>query len=773
MRLVVPALAVLLLSLVVGGRADRLPYQLRMGLPPLAPPSGVSLADVERTVDLLAELMEERTLPSGERLAVSRLAVPTLQASDGLCRAHSRIFWDELTGEALWPKLMLDATGKVSDGILAGNVNIFGSFDECQFITVELNATKYPDLPTQGLHFVGRYVPVIAFPIIATRDKHDLQKDPADVSEHDDDLGSVIILPSAGMPTGVIGMCVPSSCSGDDVARGLQLLLGRKVSVSALESTTSEDSVEFTPPDRAVITIMALFGGLMVAGTCLDLHYRGCTRRLMAMLQLKPCACVPGADPPAGQQGDASDTSQPPRRAAPGRPQQALLAFSVYTNTQKLLDTTPREGTLACLHGIRFFTMTWVVLGHACGGIVQFTQNVIVAYDYFKSPLFEVVANAMPSVDTFFLLSGVLVAYGFCNVYEKTKKFNLPMFYIHRYLRLTAPYAFMIAIASTWFIYIGDGPVWSFTKSSGQLNCVKYWWRNLFYIQNFFSVGEQCLAQSWYLAVDMQMFVFAPLVLLPLVWRPVFGLAWLGLITTLFLILRMVLWGVKDMPPIPFGLRPENQDELMNQYMYPWMRCTVWLVGIGLGFLLHKLRGRRVTLRPWQYLPGWIAAFAVGISVVYGMYGYQMPWDPTPSKAVAVAYGGLHRLAWGLAVSWVIFACVTGYGGAINTFLSYPGFVPLSRLTYAGYLIHINVLYFGIFSSKGVLYYDGLRLVYWVLSQVIVTFAFAYAFSMTFEAPFVALEKVMFSTPPPRHESHTDARAKQERVDAAANVEAK
>ncbi|XP_037083860.1 nose resistant to fluoxetine protein 6-like [Pollicipes pollicipes] len=249
-------------------------------------------------------------------------------------------------------------------------------------------------------------------------------------------------------------MCVPSSCSGDDVVRGLQLLLGRKVSVSALQSTTSEDSVEFTPPDRAVITIMVLFGGLMVAGTCLDLHYRGCTRRLMAMLQLKP------------------------------------------------------------------------------GG---------------------------------------------------------------------------------------------------------------------------CLGPTWYLdlAVDVQLFAFSPLVLLPL-----------------------------------FHFRSERSDLWARNYKYPWMRCTVWLVGIGLGFLLHKLRGRRVTLRPWQYLPGWIAAFAVGISVVYGMYGYQMPWDPTPSKAVAVAYGGLHRLAWGLAVSWVIFACVTGYGGVINTFLSHPGFVPLSRLTYAGYLIH-------------------------------------------------------------------------------------
>ncbi|XP_037072333.1 nose resistant to fluoxetine protein 6-like [Pollicipes pollicipes] len=490
-------------------------------------------------------------------------------------------------------------------------------------------------------------------------------------------------------------MCVPSSCSGEDVVRGLQLLLGGKVSVSALESTTPEDSVEFTPPDRAVITIMALFGGLMVAGTALDLHYRGLTRRLMTVLQLKPCTCVLGADPPAGRRGDASDTSQPPRRPAPGRPQQALLAFSVYTNTQKLLDTTPRKGTLACLHGIRFFSMTWVVLGHSASGAFSTDYSPMVALDWANNPLFEAVLNGTLSVDTFFVLSGVLLAHVFCNVYQKTGQFNLPVFYIHRYLRLTAPLAFIIAFSATWFSYIGDGPLWSLAKGS-QSRCQENWWKDLLYVQNIVDFKRTCLGPTWYLAVDMQLFVFSPLVLLPLVWRPVLGVLWLCAVTVGFLVLRVAIWAVDDLPPVQFELRPEHSDLFDRNYKYPWTRCTVWLVGIGLGFLLHKLRDRRVTLKPWQYLPGWIAAFAVGISVVYGMHSYQMPWDPTPSKAVAVAYGGLHRLAWGLAVSWIIFACVTGYGGVINTFLSYPGFVPLSRLTYAGYLVHSDVLFFGL-----------------------------------------------------------------------------
>ena len=42
-----------------------------------------------------------------------------------------------------------------------------------------------------------------------------------------------------------------------------------------------------------------------------------------------------------------------------------FLAFSVYTNGSKLLCTTQPSSSLTCVHGIRFLSMTWVVLGHS------------------------------------------------------------------------------------------------------------------------------------------------------------------------------------------------------------------------------------------------------------------------------------------------------------------------------------------------------------------------------------------------------------------------
>ena len=50
------------------------------------------------------------------------------------------------------------------------------------------------------------------------------------------------------------------------------------------------------------------------------------------------------------------------------------------------------------------------------------------------SPAVQLVKNALPSVDTFFYLSGLLVAY-FTFIQLEKKKFNIIAYYVHRYVR--------------------------------------------------------------------------------------------------------------------------------------------------------------------------------------------------------------------------------------------------------------------------------------------------------------------------------------------------
>ena len=59
----------------------------------------------------------------------------------------------------------------------------------------------------------------------------------------------------------------------------------------------------------------------------------------------------------------------------------------------------------------------------------------------------------------------------------------------------------------------------------------------------------------------------------------------------------------------------------------------------------------------------WAVAFATGLAIVYGLdpYGYQE--KGYPSVIASAFYNGYNRMAWALAMSWLIFACYHGYGG--------------------------------------------------------------------------------------------------------------
>ena len=115
----------------------------------------------------------------------------------------------------------------------------------------------------------------------------------------------------------------------------------------------------------------------------------------------------------------------------------------------------------------------------------------------------------------------------------------------------------------------------------------------------------------------------------------------------------------------------------------------------------------------------WITAFGIGIGVVYGL---DVPNHIQCKNFTALGdaiYGGFYKLAWALAVGWVIFACCRGYGGKkivnfvlpqmnlnkniykiiqlqgwVNDFLSWKAFVPFSRVSYIIYLVHQDLMRF-------------------------------------------------------------------------------
>ncbi len=73
-------------------------------------------------------------------------------------------------------------------------------------------------------------------------------------------------------------------------------------------------------------------------------------------------------------------------------------------------------------------------------------------------------------------------------------------------------------------------------------------------------------------------------------------------------------------------------------------------------------------------MSGWVLATSTAMAVVYGAdveRPFAIDRSVYTSEAKDITYGGLHRLAWALSLAWLVWACVKGYGGEIDSSLQH------------------------------------------------------------------------------------------------------
>ncbi|CAD6189977.1 unnamed protein product [Caenorhabditis auriculariae] len=425
-----------------------------------------------------------------------------------------------------------------------------------------------------------------------------------------------------------------------------------------------------------------------------------------------------------------------------------LSSFSIYTNAELLLSVKePKEGHIRSLDCIRFFSMSWVVSGHVIGDFIM-SDTFSPLFKLRKDWINETFINAFVSVDTFFVLSGVVVAYLFFKNAPKRKVITNPitwiMFYVHRYLRLTPPIMLFIGFFVVYGDYIyGPWTASSFNQITPQVQaCSKYWWRNLIYINNF-NMNDQCYGPSWYLAVDTQLYVIIPIFLIALYFSAVVGVvaivaACAGSVVTCYILMIQ-----NDLPTHPLG--PDPQQKFMPYiYVKPWIRCPPYFIGILTGYFLAKVGNRRIRA-PWILIViGWISAGVLGSACIYSIQGYTSGADHW-SKFVRATYYNFHRIGWSLAVSWVIIANHLGWGGPINNFMSHPIWQPFGRLSYCAYIVHWMVIYYFFNLMDGSMHFVSLwqTYLYFVIPVTLMAYFCAFFWSCYFEVPTLKLEKML------------------------------
>lgn len=164
-------------------------------------------------------------------------------------------------------------------------------------------------------------------------------------------------------------------------------------------------------------------------------------------------------------------------------------------------------------------------------------------------------------------------------------------------------------------------------------------------------------------------------------------------------------------------------------YFPTHVRFSSWLIGVIAGYFFFEARKKSVyipkvscqfnsvfaiklTASHFQLfnLFAWTLSLVLMVIVIFINYPL-MQLDSTATPLEYGLYDALSRVAWSIAVCYIIFACVHNHGGFVNRFLSHPLWQPISRLSYSIYLMHLLVIMVTSATLKAPLYFSELNAV--------------------------------------------------------------
>ncbi|XP_045483920.1 nose resistant to fluoxetine protein 6-like [Pieris rapae] len=439
------------------------------------------------------------------------------------------------------------------------------------------------------------------------------------------------------------------------------------------------------------------------------------------------------------------------------RSNRLLSCMSVYTNTIKLLTFKSPKYAMHCVDGIRAISMLWVIVGHAyVFELLSPAHNLMDMREwttYFKSTWI----NAAPLVvDTFFMLSGL-----FC-VYILPKSLTplrftktLHIFYLYRYLRTLPILAIAVLLQASFFFWINDGPDWD-RIAYGTEACRSKWWATLLHVQNYLSPVGVCVFQSWYLTVDMQLYFLSPVIIFFLLWSE--SVAWFALAFSFLMSIVVMAYYcfTYEFPSIINSLWYTNKfyDYYKTFYVNTATRASPFIVGLIFGYILWKHRGKRIIFTMQRIIAYWTVAFIAMAYCIFMIYPFaQLPYEFSFHNNL---YNSIMRAIWAASVGWIILACTHGYGGPLNWFLSLPMWRLPSRLSYAVYLTHVQVIMTNTNSVLATRYFTEIDTLYFAAGYTLLSLALGFVICLLIDEPCATLLKLAMVRKRPRFDKNTN-----------------
>ncbi|XP_036138986.1 nose resistant to fluoxetine protein 6-like [Monomorium pharaonis] len=649
------------------------------------------------------------------------------------CGIELQDFRDAVDQRILWGLKILDSNGGPKSGFFYGNNFWLGSRSQCLDI---LNRNPLEIAERHILNRTHYHDPQHEFP-------------PFDVNyfvaylKHNSTLQYHIGLLNEDLIT--LGLCLPASCSIKDISFILEKIFRDRIllindlysmDLTVIEVKDLKDDHQWllrgAVPLICAVLVLTFF--MIISGTIYDIF--------IYQKYLKAKSKAPVNVKNAVEEMEMTNLSIQHEKSRIGS---VLMCFSIYTSTKIIFNTDLNIDMIPVIHGLRFLSMLWIIMGHSILYTLDYMDNKVWLVRFSQGLPIQVLSNATVSVDTYFFISGLLLAYMYLKENttdkERNKSFNygekLNEFFvcvIRRFIRLTPPYMIMIGIIqlnSAWY----DKTSQFYVEEKPHETCAKYWWRNLLYINNLFDHNTMCMSWSWYLANDMQFYVIglALLILSSIYFYT--AVAILGLLLMGSIILSGYISYINEYVPTL-----DEQYRFLNILYYPpWVRIGPYIIGMITGYIVTRLN-KQIVLKKNTAILYWCLGSTCNIFVLFGLYKRHI------SILSTAIYVALSRTVWAIGIAWIVIVCFTKHGGIVKELLECKIWIPLSRLTYCAYLLNPFIIHSIRLHNETSAHLEFLSMCAIVTGHFMISYLCAYALSLMAESPYILLMRMFIQS---------------------------
>ncbi|KAG4071607.1 hypothetical protein HA402_011761 [Bradysia odoriphaga] len=611
------------------------------------------------------------------------------------CAADLTNILKSINKQDMWAVKALDASGTYRGSFVWGQNAWIGSKRSCDFLNKAPKFTISPDVPKlMDKHLISTISPMemdfkMIFLIIVSPYKVD----------------PIINLKTAN--THRLGLCLPKSCSNQDVERLSKSFFSRpKLKFQKLYNATVE-VINVRNMDIENFLDRPEVGGIFFA-ICIVIALVVIFSFANSVVESPNCDGL----------------------------KRFLKCFSIYDNVASIYNTDSSPNSINSINGIRSLICLWVLLIH-CGFFTMYAyDNLPTLMASLERIAFQPIFAIVFYVDVFFVLSALLLVYNFLKdertlteVRSNSCIGNVKLFFkkiIHRYIRLTPAFIFTAGVGHILSIYIQESSSFYIDESFDAYCIPSAFWNSVSYIHNFFEVKDICISWSWYLACDMQFYVIILFILF------VYARLVIKFVETEAKIKQMFS-GNQHLDSLYYFRLDSIFHHLYDFYSQPWNRMHPYLAGCTVGYFMFQIKDKKYPENRYTTVSYWTVTSA---TIIGTLFLTSFKESSALNFALALSVG---RYVMGVfAGSWVVM-CHIGYGGIVNTIFSSRFFVHLNKVTYVMYLIHPILILFFNSTQESSPHYDVPTLTTTAFGIMMLSYIAAVIISPFFELPFQKL----------------------------------